>query len=88
MLESETDVMGLEMDRKRTAEFLDVEFPEKPDVVGGRKNWKLEIKWVPDSMAGGVFPRGDEVSIATAPCTSGRCVRSRMAGSVRISASP
>jgi hypothetical protein len=60
VLESDTDVSGLELDRTRTAEFLDVEFPKKPDTAGGRKTWNLEIKWVPDSKAAGIFPRGDE----------------------------
>ena len=50
----------LELDRSRTAEFLDVVFPKEPELVGGHKNWALAIKWVPGSMASGEFPRGDE----------------------------
>ena len=60
VLESETDVTRLELDRSRTAAFLDVEFPDAPETIGGRKTWNLQVKWVPASMATGPFPRPDD----------------------------
>ena len=60
LLASETDVMRLELDRNRTPEFLAVDLPDAPETVAGRKTWKVHVKWVPDSMASGVFPRDEE----------------------------
>ena len=59
-LESEAAVTGLELDRERTPEFLDVAFPEGPKKTGDRKAWTVEIKWAPSSQAVGVFPRDEE----------------------------
>jgi hypothetical protein len=60
VLESETDVIRLELDRNRTPNFLDVEFPKTPETSGGRKTWNLQVKWAPESMASGIFPRDEE----------------------------
>jgi hypothetical protein len=59
-LESEAAVTKLELDRERTADFLNVEFVGSPVLNGGRKKWNLEVKWVPKSQAGGEFPRDEE----------------------------
>ena len=65
LLESGADVTSLELDRgtadrPRTPDFLDVEFPETPEVSGDRKLWSVRVKWVPSSQASGVFPRDED----------------------------
>jgi len=60
VLESEADVMRLEMDRERTPDFLDVDLPDGPRRNGGRKLWELQLKWVPKAQAEGEFPRDEE----------------------------
>jgi hypothetical protein len=57
LVESGADVTALEVDRQRTADYLGVEFPDPPEQNGGRKTWRLQVKWLPESQADGAFPR-------------------------------
>ena len=63
LVESGADVTALEVDKGRTADYVTVEFPDagRPaETNADRKTWRLEVKWLPDLPAGGVFPRGEE----------------------------
>ena len=57
LVESGADVKALEVDRKRTADFLGVDIADAPETTGGRKTWRLQVKWLPESQADGAFPR-------------------------------
>ena len=61
VLESGADVTRLELDRQRTADYLDVEFGKEPTRLGDRKTWSLTVKWVPASKASGL------TALATCP---------------------
>jgi hypothetical protein len=60
IVESEKEVASLKLDTNRTAAFLDVDFPARPEINGDRKIWKLTVKWKPDSQAEGDFPRNED----------------------------
>ena len=60
LVESGADVTALEVDRQRTPDFLGVAFPDPPEKLGGRKTWRLQVKWLPESQAGGAFPRDED----------------------------
>ncbi len=60
LVESAADVTALELDRQRTPDFLGVAFPAPPEKIGGRKTWRLNVKWLPQSQAGGAFPRDED----------------------------
>ena len=87
LVESAADVTALELDRQRTPDFLGVAFPAPPEKIGGRKTWRLNVKWLPQSQAGGAFP-ATRTSTATAPCTFDRCTPRPARRSRRASASP
>jgi hypothetical protein len=54
-LETGEDVTGLELDPKRTPDFLDVELPTKAVKTGGRKLWEAVVK-VRENKVSGEFP--------------------------------
>jgi hypothetical protein len=51
-----TPGLRLEVDRQRTAPFLNVQLNEPEKDADGRQTWRLEIR-VPAERASGVFPR-------------------------------
>jgi hypothetical protein len=60
VVESDAEVTSLTLDRDRTPLFLNVDFPARAEPNGGRKFWKLQVKWNPASQAEGVFPRDED----------------------------
>jgi len=51
----------LEVDRERTASFLKVRLPEKPEVgEGGRQTWELTVE-IPPGQVYGRFPSNDDL---------------------------
>ncbi len=60
LVESGANVTALELDRPRTPDFLGVAFSDPPEKIGGRKTWRLQVKWLPQSQAGGAFPRDED----------------------------
>ena len=88
LVESGADVKALEVDSQRTPDFLGVVVPPKPqEEIGGRKTWRLQVKWLPESQAGARSP-ATRTSTATAPYTSDRCTPSQSERSRRASAFP
>jgi len=62
-LGSDVPGLGLVLDRVRTAHFLKVHLPERPEVsASGHRSWRLRVEVLPKRVSGS-FPRQDDPAL-------------------------
>jgi hypothetical protein len=60
VLQTDATNIDLELDKSHIPEYMQVQFPDKPEVSpGGHRLWVLEVR-VPPHKARGEFPRADD----------------------------
>jgi hypothetical protein len=82
-LQSDVPGLALELDRKRTPDFLEVKLQREKEVIAGRQVWTLSARVKP-GKATGVFPRREDPRFADSAIYLKMTIPGKADGSVRI----